>query len=117
MTLFAGPGCRGRARTITLAAREPLCTRCFDLCRKFFDGGGKMHDEVSQPHSKVASLRVMEPTGGGTAAAASLAVSASIFPRILAYPGHVSEGWLHIHNEGSLAGWKCLRIYKFRRTH
>ena len=75
VTLFAGPGCRGRARTITLAAREPLCTRCFDLCRKFFDGGGKMHDEVSQPHSKVASLRVMEPTGGGTAAA-SLAVSA-----------------------------------------
>ena len=65
VTLFSGPRCTGKRRTITAAFREPLCTQCFDVCRKLFeDNRSPMHDEVAPPHSKVASLRVMAPMDG-----------------------------------------------------
>ena len=66
VTLYSGPACTGEEQTVTAANREPLCTSCFDLCRKVFEGTrSPMHDEVSPPHSKVTSLRVNVPAGSG----------------------------------------------------
>lgn len=65
VTLYSGPRCTGEQRTITAMEREPLCMQCFDTCAKEFENSRvKMHDEVSRPHSKVASLRVMASSGG-----------------------------------------------------
>ena len=37
---------------------------CYDLCGKVFENGRVlMHDEVTTPHSKVASLRLMSSEG------------------------------------------------------
>ena len=64
VTLYSGPRCTGKQRTITAAFREPRCTQCYDVCGKVFeDGRLPMHDEVSRPHSKVASLRIMAAVG------------------------------------------------------
>ena len=64
VTLYSGPRCTGKQRTITAAFREPRCTQCYDVCGKVFeDGRLPMHDEMSRPHSKVASLRIMAAVG------------------------------------------------------
>lgn len=64
VTLYSGPRCTGEQRTITAAFREPLCTQCYDLCGKVFeDARVPMHQEVTSPHSNVASLRVLSPVG------------------------------------------------------